>query len=83
VTYRGTVVAVEDARVQVKTIDAKTKKEETRWFGVSKQTVTKRGTTTVPYASAKIVNGERIVLIVVHEAEASLAAKEIRLAAAK
>jgi hypothetical protein len=80
VTYRGTVVAIESTKLQVKTIDEKTKKEESLWFNVGKGTKTWRGDHLVPYAQAKITNGERIVLIVDHDAEARMLATEIRLA---
>jgi hypothetical protein len=79
--YRGTVVAVEPTKVQVKTTDEKTKKEESLWFNIAKETKTKRGDKLVSYADAKITNGERIVVIVDHDAETKMLATEIRLAA--
>lgn len=81
VTHRGTVVAVEAARLQVKTVDAKTKKEDTQWYNVGPKTRIKRGDEVVPYADAKIATGERVVLLVNHGGEAKMLITEIRLAA--
>ena len=81
VLYRGTVVAVQPEQVQVKTTDEKTKKEDTLSFKVTAKTRVKRGTATVPYASAAIAGGERIVVVVNHDAEAGHVATELRLAA--
>lgn len=80
VTYRGTVDAVEAARLQVKIVDAKTKKESAQWFNVGAKTKTKRGEKLVPYADAKIATGERVVLIVDHDSETRALITEIRLA---
>jgi hypothetical protein len=80
VTYFGTVLAVEAARVHVKTIDEKTRAEDAVWFVVDKDTKVKRGDKTVRYADAKIMKGERIVLIVNHDASTKMLALEIRLA---
>ena len=81
VTYRGTVVVVEPARLQVKTVDAKTKKEDTLWFNVGAKTRIKRGDKVMPYVDAKIVSGERVVLIVNHDSETKMLITEVRLAA--
>jgi hypothetical protein len=81
VTHRGTVVAVEAARLQVKSVDAKTKKEDAQWYNVGPKTRTKRGEKVVPYTDAKITTGERIVLLVNHDSEAKMVITEIRLAA--
>ena len=80
VTYQGTVLAVEATRVHVKTVDLKTKKEEDLWFTLDKTTKVKRGAKAVPVGEAKIAKGERIVVIVDHDAETKMLAKEIRLA---
>jgi hypothetical protein len=80
VTYQGTVVTVEPARIQVKTAASKTQKEETLWFAVNKDTKIRRGEKTVTYAEAAIVKGERIVVIVDHDAETKMLATQIRLA---
>jgi len=81
VTYQGTVLEVQTGRIHVKTIDAKTRKEENVWFNVDKTTKVKRGDKTVPFAGAAITAGERIVVIVDHDAETKMLAKEVRLAA--
>jgi hypothetical protein len=79
-TFQGTVLAVEPARVQVKTV-AESKKEEDVWFVVNKDTKVKRGDTTVKYADAQIAKGERIVVTIDHDAKIKMLATEIRLAA--
>ena len=80
VTYQGTVLQVETGKMHVKTVDIKTKKEEDLWFNLDKTTKVKRGDKTVPLASAAIAKGERIVIIVDHDAETKMLAKEVRLA---
>jgi len=82
VTYMGTVLSVEAKKVQVKTVDEKTKKEDTVWFLVDKNTKVKRGDTLVKYADAKIAKGERIAVTINHDAATKNLATEIRLAAA-
>ena len=81
--YRGTVEEVQPAKIAVKTIDDKTKKTETMWFAVNKDTKVKRGEVPVPYGEAHFAKDERIVVIVNHDAETKMLATEIRLAAAK
>jgi len=80
--YRGTVVDVQPAKIAVKTTDDKTKKTETVWLAVNKDTKVKRGEVPVPYAEAHIAKDERIVVIVNHDAETKMLATEIRLAPA-
>ena len=80
-THQGTVLAVEPARLQVKTIDEKTKKEDRLWFVVDKNTKVRRGDKPVSYADAKITVGERVVIIVDMDAETKMLATEIHLAA--
>jgi hypothetical protein len=82
VTYMGTVLATEPAKVQVKTVDDKTKKEDMVWFLVDKNTKVKRGDILVKYADAKIAKGERIAVTINHDAATKNLATEIRLAAA-
>jgi hypothetical protein len=81
VTYLGTVLAVEPTQVQVKTVDETTKKEDRLWFVVNQDTKVKRGDRIVKYVDAKIAAGERIAVIVNHDAETKMVATEIRLAA--
>ncbi|HSQ03033.1 MAG TPA: hypothetical protein VLN59_03285 [Burkholderiales bacterium] len=80
-TYQGTVLAAQPTKLQVKTVDEKTKKEETVWFVVDKDTKVRRGENVVAYADAKITAGERIIVIVDMDADRKLLAAEIRLAA--
>ncbi len=80
-THQGTVLAIESARIQVNTVDDKTKKEEKVWFVVNKDTKVKRGDKTVTYTDAKIAVGERIVVIVDMDAKTKNLVEEIRLAA--
>lgn len=81
-THQGTVLAVEPTRLQVKTVDDTSKKEDTVWFTVNKATKVKRGDKTVTYTDAKIVKGERIVITVDTDAKTKMLATEIRLASA-
>ncbi len=80
--YRGTAVEVQPSKISVKTTDDKTKKTETVWLAVDKNTKVKRGDVPVPYAEAHIAKDERIVVIVNHDAETKMLATEIRLAPA-
>ena len=80
-TYQGTVLAVEAAKVQVKAVDEHTKKEENIWFVVDKNTKVTRGDKKTSYADAKIATGERIVIIVDMDSKTKNYAEEIRLAA--
>lgn len=82
VTYMGTVLAVDPARVQVKVIDDRTRKEDPVWFLVDRNTKVKRGDTIVTYANAKISKGERIAVTINHDSATRNLAAEIRLAAA-
>ena len=80
-THQGTVLTVEATRIEVKTVDEKTKKEDKVWFAVGKTTKVKRGDKAVSYTDAKITAGERIVIIVDMDAKTKMFAEEIRLAA--
>lgn len=81
VLYQGTVLAVESTKVYVKTVEEKSKKEENIWFTVTRETKVKRGEKPVAYADAKIADGERIVVVVNHDAKVQNVATELRLAA--
>ena len=83
VMYRGTIAEVQSTKIAVKTTDDKTKKTETMWFAVNRDTKVKRGVVLVPYGETHFAMGERIVVIVNHDAETKMLATEIRLAAAK
>ena len=82
VTYRGTVIAVEAAKVQVKVTDEKTKKEAPMDFTVTARTKVLRGDKTVSFADAKIQKDERIS-VTVNNDEDGHHAITIRLAAPK
>lgn len=81
-TFQGTVLSVEPARIQVKTV-GESKKEENVWFVVNKDTKVKRGDAIVKYADAQIAKGERTVITIDHDAKVTMLATEIRLAVAK
>jgi hypothetical protein len=79
VTYLGTIVAVEAARVQVRILDEKTKQEHPQWFVIDRNTRVKRGEEVVPFAAAKMRAGERIAVLVDSADTATMRAREIRL----
>ena len=80
ITVKGTVAAVEAARIQVKTGEEK-KDAAPTWYAVDAKTKTLRGKTAVPFAQAKIKAGERVVLVVDHGANGVLKTLEIHLSA--
>jgi hypothetical protein len=82
VTYRGTVIVVAAAKIQVKVIDAKTKKEVPMDFAVTARTKVLRGDKTVTFADARIQKDERIA-VTVNNDEDETRAITIRLAALK
>jgi hypothetical protein len=79
-TVQGTVVAVESARVQIKTGKEKAGAAP-EWYPIDATTKIKRGTKSVTFAEAKIAVNERIVAIVDHPTKGPMTTKEIRLAA--
>jgi maltose-binding protein MalE len=78
-TFKGTVIAVEAAKVRVSVIDDKTKKVSSMEFVVTAKTKVLRGDTVVKFADAKIEKGERIAVTVNHD-ESMTDATVIRLA---
>ncbi|MEO8482759.1 MAG: heavy metal-binding domain-containing protein [Acidobacteriota bacterium] len=63
--YKGTISAVDKARVQVRTIDDAGKPSLTpEWFAVTAKTKVVRGTTAVTFATARIKTGERATVVV-------------------
>lgn len=80
VTYRGTVITVEAAKIQVKVTDEKTKREAPMDFTVTAKTKILRGDKTVSFAEAKIQKDERIS-VTVNNDEDGHNAITIRLAA--
>ena len=77
--HRGTVQAVESERVQVQTLDEAGAPAALTWFTVTEGTEVRRGDTVLTYAAAAIEIGERIVVVVDHDADET-AALEVRLA---
>jgi maltose-binding protein MalE len=64
VTYKGTVVTAEAARVAVSVVDAKTKKPSTMTFRFDKQTKILRGDKVVAAAEARIQKDESIAVTI-------------------
>ena len=81
-TYKGTVLTVEAAKLQVKVVDDKTKKETTMEFSVTTKTKIYRGSKTVSFKDAHIQKDERIAVTVNHDVPGH-DATEIRLAELK
>ena len=79
---RGTVAAIESSRIQVRTGEEK-KNEMPGWYPIDPKTKVMRGKTVVTLEQAKIVIGERVVLIVDHQADNRMRTLEIRLAESK
>jgi hypothetical protein len=79
-TVKGTVAAVEQARIQIKTGQEKAG-EPAAWYPIDAKTTIRRGGKTVTLADAKIRAEERVVAIVDHPAKGPMRTKEIRLAA--
>lgn len=79
---RGTVAAIESSRIQVRTGEEK-KNETPAWYPMDAKTRIMRGKTVVTLEQAKIVAGERVVLIVDHQADDRMRTLEIRLAESK
>ena len=79
-TFKGTVAAVEAARLQVKTGEEK-KGEAPPWLVINEKTKIFRDKTVVSFAEAKITIGERVVVNVDHDADGVMKAVEIHLAA--
>jgi hypothetical protein len=80
ITVKGTVAAIEPHRIQVKTGEEK-KGESPAWYLIDAKTKVMRDKTTVTLDAAKVTTGERVVVIVNHEAGGKMTALEIRLAA--
>jgi len=81
-TYKGTVMTVAAAAVQVKVIADASKKETPMTFGVTPRTKVFRGDKAVSFADAHIQKDERIAVTINHD-EAGHNATAIRLAAQK
>jgi hypothetical protein len=79
-TVKGTVAAVEDTRLQIKTGQEKTG-EQPAWYPIDAKTTIRRGNKIVTFADAKIRTNERVVAIVDHPAKGPIRTMEVRLAA--
>lgn len=66
-TFKGTVVSVVAAKVQVKVIDEQTKKETVMDFVITAKTKVLRGEKLMSLADAKIQKDERIAVTVNHD----------------
>jgi hypothetical protein len=80
IVIKGVVVAVDRQRLEVKGSEDN-KPEATAWYGIDAKTKFMRGKETVGRDQAKIVVGERVVVLVDHEASGTMIALEVRLAA--
>lgn len=72
-TFKGTVLALEGAKLQVQVIDEKTKKESPMTFELTAKTKIYRGDHEVKIADAAIKKDERIVVTVNHDVSATQA----------
>jgi hypothetical protein len=79
-TYKGTVISINAAKVQVSVVDDKTKKASTMEFVVTAKTKVLRGDKVVKFSDARIQKDERIAVTVNHD-ESMTNAVVIRLAA--
>jgi len=61
-TYKGTVVAVSQATLQVRAVDDMSKKEATTTFKITAKTKVLRGDKVVTFADAKVQKDERIAV---------------------
>ena len=84
ITYRGTVLKVEAARIQVKAVaEDGADIPEPLWFVPTEKTKILRGDRRVSLPEAAINAGERIVVIVEHSDDDKVTVIEIRLAEAR
>lgn len=77
---KGTVVAIEKTRIQVKTGQEK-RGDEPAWYPIGAATKIKRGDKIVTLNDANIKSEERVVVIVDHPDKGPMKTKEIRLVA--
>jgi hypothetical protein len=80
IVIKGTVAAVDPARIQVKTGEER-KGQEPTWFPIDAKTKILRGKQSMPFDQAKAAVGEPVTLVVFHESNAPLKTLEIRLPA--
>jgi hypothetical protein len=79
-TLKGTVAAVEKTRIQIKTGEEK-KGAEPEWSAISDKTKIFRDKAVVTFDAAKIVVGEKVVVLTDHGADNKMTSIEIHLAA--
>ena len=79
-TYKGTVIAVKEQKLEVRVMNEKTKKDEPMVFEVTTKTKVLRGDKEVKFADAHIAKDERIAVTVNHDVPGQKATV-IRLAA--
>jgi hypothetical protein len=79
ITVKGTVAAIERVRIQVKTGDEK-KGQSPEWYQIDAKTKVMRGSKVVAVDEARIAVGEKVVLLVDHDAKGVMKTLEIRLA---
>ena len=77
----GTVLTVAPTKLEVRSPNKATKKDETVAFVIDKNTKVTRGDKSVSYADAKIEKGERIVVVVNTDAPKKMVATQLRLQA--
>ncbi len=77
----GTVLTVAPTRLEIRSPNKATKKDETVAFVIDKNTKVTRGDKSVSYADAKIEKGERIVVVVNTDAKTKMVATQLRLQA--
>lgn len=81
-TFKGIVIATGDAKLQIKVVDDKTKKESAMNFTITAKTKILRGDKVVTLAAARIQKDERIAVTVNHDVSMTDAVV-IRLATAE
>ena len=79
-TYKGTVIALKNTKLEVQVINEKTGKESPMVFEVTEKTKIFRGTAEVKLADAHITRDERIAVTINHDVPGQKATV-IRLAA--
>ena len=79
-TYKGTVISMKKAKVQISVIDEKTKKVSAMEFAITSKTKVLRGDKVVKFSDAHIKKDERIAVTVNHD-DSMTDAVVIRLAA--
>ena len=79
IIVKGTVVAIERARIQIKTGQEKPK-DAPAWYPLDRETRIRRGDKVVAFDDAHIRVDERVVAIIDHPDKGPVKTKELRLA---